>query len=387
MRVLYWTEHFWPYIGGVEVRSAKLLPALGARGYEFIVVTSHGAVDLPNEGQYKGIPVYRFDFRLALTRADMDLFKQACQELAKVKRGFAPNLIHIQGIGSSIVFHLRTDKVHPAPLLVTVAQELASTRPTSISSGDTLFSRLLCSANWVTCVSSAVLAHTRQLVPEITPYSSLLYNSLESPSLLPEPLPDNPPRLLCLGRLIFDKGFDLALSALAMLVALHPQVEMVIAGDGPARPELERQAAALGLAERVSFVGWVVPERVPALLNTATVVVMPSRWEEAFGLVALEAALMARPVVATRVGGLPEVVAHGQTGLLVEKDDPQALAEAIAWLLAHPDQAAEMGQAARRRALEIFSWERCVDAYDALYRKVATRDAAHVQCTDSPALQ
>ena len=386
MRVLYWTEQFWPYIGGVEVRSAKLLPALRARGHEFIVVTSHAAVDLPNEGQYKGIPVYRFDFRQALTRADMDLFEQACQELAKVKRGFAPNLIHIQGVGSSIVFHLRTDKVHPAPLLVTVAQELARTRRASISSGDALLSRLLCSANWVTCVSSAVLAHTRQLVPEITPYSSLLYNSLESPSLLPEPLPDNPPRLLCLGRLIFDKGFDLALSALAMLVALHPQVEMVIAGDGPARPDLERQAAALGLAERVSFVGWVVPERVPALLNTATVVVMPSR-REGFGLVALEAALMARPVVATRVGGLPEVVAHDQTGLLVAPDDSHALAEAIAWLLAHPERAAEIGQVARRRALEIFNWERCVDAYDALYRKVATRDVAHMQCTDSPALQ
>jgi len=133
---------------------------------------------------------------------------------------------------------------------------------------------------------------------------------------------------------------------------------------------LERQIDELGLTDIVDFIGWVAPREVPALLNTATVVLMPSR-QESFGLVALEAALMARPVIATRVGGLPEVVVHEQTGLLVEQENSGALAEAIAYLLAHPHTAIHMGQAARLRAQQVFSWERHVTAYDVLYQQLA----------------
>jgi glycogen(starch) synthase len=172
------------------------------------------------------------------------------------------------------------------------------------------------------------------------------------------------------GLLIHAKGFDVAVSAFASLARRFPRLRLVIAGDGPARRDLETQAVELGVSRLIDFVGWVSPERIPALMDRATLVVMPSRWEEAFGLVALEAALMARPVVATRVGGLPEVVAHGQTGLLVEKEDPPAMADAIACLLDDPESAANMGKAARLRAQDMFSLKRHVDAYDALYRQL-----------------
>ena len=128
----------------------------------------------------------------------------------------------------------------------------------------------------------------------------------------------------------------------------------------------------MGLKDRVDFLGWVSPDEVPALLNTTPMVLMPSRWE---GLpsVVLQASMMARPVVATPVGGLSEVVAHQQTGLLVRPDDSEGLAEAIAFLLVHPVVAIQMGQAARRRVQKVFSWEQCVDAYDRLYRKLAKK--------------
>jgi glycosyltransferase involved in cell wall biosynthesis len=104
-------------------------------------------------------------------------------------------------------------------------------------------------------------------------------------------------------------------------------------------------------------------------MNTATLVLIPSR-RESFCLVALEAALMARPLVATRVGGLPEVVVHQQTGLLVEREDVRGIADAVSFLLERPETAAQMGKAARLRAREVFSWDRCVDAYDTLYRRL-----------------
>jgi len=98
---------------------------------------------------------------------------------------------------------------------------------------------------------------------------------------------------------------------------------------------------------------------------------MPSR-RESLPLVALEAALMARPVIATRIGGLPEVVQHRMTGLLVESEDPQSLGDAISFLLRQSALATEMGNRAKSRANRLFSWKNHVDGYDALYRNLAT---------------
>jgi glycogen(starch) synthase len=151
-----------------------------------------------------------------------------------------------------------------------------------------------------------------------------------------------------------------------------PGLRLVIAGDGAARSSLEALAVELGIRDCVDFLGWVTPDRVPALVNGATLVVMPSRREGLPG-VALEAALMARPVVGTTVGGFPEIVLHQKTGLLVGQDDQEALAAAILYLLTHRAMATAFGQAARRRAQEVFSFERYVDAYDALYRKILIR--------------
>ncbi len=365
MRVLLWSEWFWPHIRGIEVLATNLMLALQERGYEVIVVASQDYDSLPSEMRYKDIPIYRFPFWAALWSSNMDQFIEVRQRVAELKRTFKPDIVHLNFTGPGVFFHFHTAAAHPAPLLVTVCGAL----PRLSIGDDTLQGRILRSADWVTGISGAVLNDVRHLVPEITPRSSLIYIARAVPALSPAPLPRDKPQVLCLGHLAPEKGFDLALTAFASLVERFPQARLVIAGDGPARTELEQQATDLGIAEAVNFVGWVSPEKVPALLNSATAVVVPSR-QEGFGLVALEAAHMARPVVATRVGGLPEVVVHEQTGLLVEKEDSKALAEAIAFLLDHPETARRIGEAARCRAREVFSWERCVDAYDDLYRNL-----------------
>jgi glycosyltransferase involved in cell wall biosynthesis len=173
-----------------------------------------------------------------------------------------------------------------------------------------------------------------------------------------------------LGRLQTQKGFDLVLSALPAIIDRVPDLRLTIAGDGPERAGLERRASELKLAGVVDFTGWVSPDKVPELINSATIVLVPSR-SEAFGLVALEAGWMARPVIAASVGGLPEVVAHGKSGLLVKPENSQGLADAILFLLTHPQQASQFGLEGRRRARELFSWETCVAEYDSLYQKLA----------------
>jgi glycosyltransferase involved in cell wall biosynthesis len=359
-RVLFWTETFWPNMGGVEVLAANFLPALRQRGYEFVVVVPQSGPHRPQEDEYGGIPVYRFPFSMAMT--SIDELVRVRELVTQLKRTFRPHLIHINAVGPANFFYHLTRNMYAAPLLVTLHGAWTD-------QADSLVERTLRAADWVAGCSAAILSKGRGLVPEIASRSSVIHNGMDMPTLSPTPLPFEAPRLLCLGRLHAKKGIDVALTAFGSIVERFPRTRLLIAGDGPARSELERQANSLGLSRVVDFLGWVAPQDVPNLINASTIVLMPSR-AESLPLVALEAALMARPVVGTQVGGLPEVVADQQTGLLVELDNSAALAEATAYLLAHPGIATRVGQAARRRTQKEFSWARHVDAYDTLYRKL-----------------
>jgi glycosyltransferase involved in cell wall biosynthesis len=140
------------------------------------------------------------------------------------------------------------------------------------------------------------------------------------------------------------------------------------------RAQLEPGLASRGLAGAVEFIGWRSPDAIAELIEEASVVLVPSR-VEGFGLIALEGMLGARPVVASRVGGLPEVLGP-DGGLLVEPDDPAALAEAIGSLLADPARARSLAAAGRERALSRFNLRRCVDDHEALYRRLTSKHAA-----------
>ncbi len=370
MRVLYWTQLYWPYIGGVEVHGANFLRSMRIRGHQFAVVTSHGSLNLPDHDEYEDVPIYRFPFQTALANGNMDQLMIARQRLIQLKLDFKPDLVHIQLSDPSAFFHLQTMTVEPTSTLISFHVSL----PSSSSGGDTLLEKILVSSDWITANSKAVLSDVRHLVPDIVNKSSCIYGGLEPSHLIPQPLSFHSPKLLCLGRLVIDKGFDLAIDAFSKLIERYPNARLVIAGDGPARSALEQQVRSLGIDHTVEFCGWVNPAEVPHLLNTSTIIVVPSRCREAFGLVVLQAAQMARPVVAARVGGLPEVVADYETGLVVDKENPQALANAIAFLLDHPDEAVRMGKQAQIRANAKFNWKKHIDAYDQLYQKLL-RDA------------
>jgi glycogen(starch) synthase len=371
MRILIWQELFWPHVGGIEVLATKLIFALQQRGYEIIVVTRQDSLDLPKKATYQGIPVYRYPFWSNLTSGKLDQVMALRSQIAKLKRAFAPDLVHINSFGPSVLFHYDTTNAYAAPVLLTLHTAYQPINAQSLGQ-DGLFRKTLRAASWVTCVSNAVFAHWCQLVPEIAAYSSVVYNGLVPPAIFPEPLPTDSPRLLCLGRLHPDKCFDLALKAFASVRDHFPRARLIIAGDGDERPVLERQVAEMGL-DNVEFVGWVVPGKIFELMNAATIVIVPSRYE-GLPTVALEAGMMARPVVATRVGGVPEIVVDRETGLLVDPGDWRALAAAIEFLLARPESATEFGQAARRRIQRLFNFERYIDDYDALYRKLVTGD-------------
>ena len=172
------------------------------------------------------------------------------------------------------------------------------------------------------------------------------------------------PRLLCIGRLIPIKGHLVLLRALAQARASMPGVTLDLAGRGPLEPALKSYVRELGLEEAVRFLGFVSPVR--HAIEDAAIVVVPSLGE-GFGMVALEAMERARPVIASAVGGLPEIVADGETGLVVPSGDAEALAEAIAALAGDLDRAAAMGAAGRERALDEFTPDRSARRIEELY--------------------
>ena len=161
-----------------------------------------------------------------------------------------------------------------------------------------------------------------------------------------------------------EKAHEVLLRAAASLIAAHPSLRFVIVGDGPRRAELEADARSLGLAQHVSFLGH--REDVPALLAEADLFVLPSR-SEAFPNGVLEAMAAGLPVVASRVGGLLDLVEHERTGLLVRPDDATELAKAIADVVRQPERAAALGEAARARVAARYSFDRMVEAFEDLY--------------------
>lgn len=374
LRILYWTELHWPHVGGVEMLAVPFLAALRERGHEPLVVTGLGSLDLPAVDEHQGTPIHRFPFAAALEGRDPGAIARILRQVADLERAFRPDVVHVNVTDPSPFFHLRAARtLPPAPLLAAlhVAPDVRS------AGSGTLLGELLGRAGWVTANSHAVLDDIRALAPGIAGRSSVIHNGLDPPPGEPRPEPEGPPVVVGLGRLVDDKGFDVAVEALARLRRHHPDARLVLAGDGPARAELLALAQRLGLEDAVELVGWVAPDDVPAFLAQATVVVVPSRWREAFGLVALQAALADRAVVASAVGGLPEVVEDGVTGWLVPKEDPEALADALARALDDPVARQAAGRRARARAVERFGFGRYVAGYARLYRQLTNGDPRH----------
>lgn len=174
------------------------------------------------------------------------------------------------------------------------------------------------------------------------------------------------PRLLFFGRLEELKGVQVLLAALPAVLAEHPGGRLVVCGSGPMEPQLRRMADALGLGHAVEFAGWLDADRLADRLAAAQIVVVPSMWPEAFGLTCLEALASGRAVVASAVGGLPDLVRDGETGLLVPPGDSVALAAAVKRLAADEALRRRLGRAGRALAAE-YTMDRHVGAVLAAY--------------------
>jgi len=188
---------------------------------------------------------------------------------------------------------------------------------------------------------------------------------------------DGAPLVGVIGRLTHQKGHIHLFHALPLLLKKFPSLRCLVVGDGELREELEGLVAKEGLTDHCLFLG--VRQDIPQVLAALDVLVIPSL-SEGLPYVALEGMAMAKPIVASAVNGVPELIQDGVTGRLVPREDPSALAKAVEEVLADPAAAAELGRAARRRVEQRYSTEEWIRRLESFYERLLTseeRSCAH----------
>ena len=170
------------------------------------------------------------------------------------------------------------------------------------------------------------------------------------------------PWLLTVARLEWHKGIDTVIRAMAAVRAAHPTARYAVAGNGDRLAAFEQLRDELGLGDVVRFLGVVAEDDLPALYNAADLYVGASRrvegLVEGFGISLVEAAASGLAVVGGRSGGVPEAVTHGETGILVDPDDPAAVAAGINELLGNPERCKRLGAAGREAVESYYNWDR-----------------------------
>lgn len=335
-----------------SVHIQRWAAGLQARGYDIKVISLGGdpLVEIPTI-------IFPRSGRLAYAR-----YANAAAEAA---REFDPDLVHVHYAAGFGHWGIRTGHT---PLVVSVwgsdIERVARRlwfRP--------MIRKTLSRADAVTATSDYLLRQTLAVAPDVREKATVLPWGVTIPHEPPLPTA-MPPLKLCflkMHRPVY--GPDTLLYAIARVVAKGIDVTLTFAGEGEMTGSLQRLTADLNLADRVTFPGFVKPADVSSLLASHHALVMPSR-AEAFGVAALEAAAHGRPTLATNVGGIPEVVLHEKTGLLVRPEDSEALARGIERLATNQTEREEWGRAAFDYVRDRYNWQRSLDQMVALYDRL-----------------
>ena len=351
-------------IAGSETYLLSLLPGLRDRGWDVRMLMLHagepGAFEFAEELGRRGVPVDAIRLR-----ADVDplAFARLVSYLARRR----PALLHTHLVHADVYGQL-AGAASGVPVRFSTKHGFNEFREgRGFALADRLVARLADVHIAVSRGLARYLAETEGFAEDGFQIVHYGIRAGDAP-----PAYYGPPRLLCVGRLIPIKGHLVLLRAFAQALDEVPELELRVAGRGPLDPALRSIIDELGLDSRVQLLGQVSP--IQRAIEDVGVVVMPSLGE-GFGMVALEAMERARPVIASAVGGLVDIVRDGQTGILVPPGEVEPLARAIVELANDPARAAKLGAAGREHALAWFADERSFERTELLYRSLL-RNAA-----------
>lgn len=345
-----------------------------ARDHAVEVWTSSGsAIGEPPKALVEGITVRRFAFSLPPARPLPVLrfpanARRTYNHLTSAYREFRPQLLHVICFGANGAYATELARKKGIPLVISLAGE------TFMDDHDIYDRSLLLRASLRRGIreATAVTACSRFTLCDAQRFGlrgkkgSVIYNGTTLDEITPEYIETPFDRyVLCLGRLVVKKGFDLMIEAFAQVARTQSDVGLIIAGRGEMLPALQALAAKFGLSDRVQFTGSLGRASVAGAIQRASVLIMPSRVEP-FGIVALEGWRGRTPIVVTSHGGTNEFVRSEIDGLVVDPYDTAALAKAVLRVLNDDSLAASLVAAGSDRVQQ-FTWEKIAAEYVQTY--------------------
>lgn len=379
MHILLLPSSYAPKVGGLETAVAQLGAELVRRGHQVTVVTNRYPRALPAYERVGDIAVHRLLMpnvwptwgqvgRMAKYMLGLALAPLQAARLALLFRALKPDVVNMHYLGVPACYaRVAGLLAGRRPLVVSTHGSDLVARP--LPSGSPALSRYIVSGAQAATAPSANQAELlRQFMgadwatPVTITGNGVMIGELANKKAYKHPRP----YVFAAARFTPVKGLDVLLRALKLLVDGGCDVDLILAGAGPEEVLLRALVRELGLEQRVLFWGIANRLELAALLHGCAVYALPSR-AESFGIAALEAMACGRPVVASRCGGIPEVVQDGITGVLIPPDDPAALSAAICALLGDEMRRNAMGWRGYDLALSQWSWGAVAERYERAY--------------------
>jgi glycosyltransferase involved in cell wall biosynthesis len=379
MTVAIFASAFYPHVGGVEELVRQLAREYRTRDIASIVITNRWPRDLPRYETVDEIPVYRVALRAPegsntawMTYAASLLAIR--RYIAHVLRQHHVDLIHVQCVSTNGLYARLAARDLRLPLIVTAQGERlmdASGVYQRSTFMNTVLRGLLRTADGITACSSEVLSDLETYSGQLFgTRAQVIYNGVSIDDFTDASVArySHPrPYVLALGRLVPQKGFDVLIRAFAAAMeGGRFDHDLLLAGNGAERERLTALVAELELGDRVHLLGAADRPTVVGLYKGCSFFVLPSRYEP-LGIVNLEAMAAGKAIIATRVGGVPELVRDQDNGLLVEPQNSAQLAEALL-RLAGDEALRSTLAAAGRRFVNDFTWPVIADEYLRFYQ-------------------
>ncbi len=366
MKILYViTKANW---GGAQKYVYDLAHAAKTQGHD--VTVAYGVEGVLSEKLFSaGIPLRRIESfaRDFAWKAEVAAF----HELLAIMKEEKPDLVHVNSSKGGLA--LLAARIAQVPRIIFTAHGWAFNeerpwwqRPLM----HLIYAATVLLSEKTICVSKAV-RNDLAWFPDVMGRFVTIYNGVDAPTLLPRTEAraalggSDGFWLGMIAELHKTKRIEDAIRAVAELKGLHPELSLTVIGEGELREWLTEYATHYGVADRVRFPGFL--DNAASYLSAFDLFLMPSR-SEALALALIEAGYANLPVIASRVGGIPEVVRHKKTGLLVPRENPHALARAIRTLIENPEEAKEYATALHTSVQERFSKARMVEETFAVYR-------------------
>jgi D-inositol-3-phosphate glycosyltransferase len=380
-RVCLVTHYFPPHKGGIEQVSFEQSRRLTEMGYQIDVLTSK--YEGRDRNPVKGIKIHHYPslnvakrFGVPYPIISFEAYKMFTKHIGECDLVHAHGHVYMASCLAGIVA-----KKLKKPFIVTQHNTFIDYRSflnvVEELNDQSIGKSVLKNADKITTVSKETMKYVLRLGADKTK-TQVIYNGVDIDTFRPVNknesrtrlgLPKNRKIVLSVRRLVYKNGLGTLIESVPLVAKKHPDVLFVVAGKGPSRKLIEDRIKELGISQNITLAGFVPDELLPAYYDAADYFLLPSASGEGLPLVLLEAMACGLPVIATAVGGTPEILKHNKNGILVPPINPTAMAEATSKLLSNEKLATTLGKEARKNVEDNYTWEENVRRLQAIYRE------------------